>query len=46
MKVIHEFVAKDFILEIQKENQEFLYSNIWKSSLGWQDEIIAPTSYC
>lgn len=44
MKVIHEFVAKDFILEIQKENQELLYSNIWKSSLGWQDEIIAPTS--
>lgn len=43
MKTIHNFIDPDFIHAILKENSELMYENVWKSNLGWQNEIVAPT---
>ena len=42
MRIINSFIDTDFIDEIAEENKELLYSSCWKSSLGWQEEIISP----
>ena len=40
MKIIDDFLSSVFIDKIINENKELLYSNVWRSSLGWQKEII------
>ena len=43
MKIIHNFIGSAFIQQILKENEEKMYDNIWRSNLGWQEEIVAPS---
>ena len=40
MKIINNFLSNVFIDKIINENKELLYSDVWRSSLGWQKEII------
>lgn len=42
MQIINNFINTDFIDEILKENKNLIYDNIWRSNLGWQDEIVSP----
>ncbi len=42
MNVINNFISIDFIDEVLKENKELIYENVWRSNLGWQDEIVSP----
>lgn len=42
MQIINNFINSDFIDEILKENKDLIYDNIWRSNLGWQDEIVSP----
>lgn len=43
MKTITDFITPDFLEEIRQQNEALLYTNVWKTSLGWQQEIVAPT---
>ena len=43
MKVIDRFVHPDFIFAVLKENKELIYDNVWRSNIGWQDEIVSPS---
>lgn len=42
MQVVENFIDVDFINNVLKENKELIYSNIWRTNLGWQDEIVSP----
>jgi Rps23 Pro-64 3,4-dihydroxylase Tpa1-like proline 4-hydroxylase len=42
MRVINNFTSPDFIAEILKENQDLMYENVWRSNLGWQNDIVSP----
>jgi len=42
MHVIDHFTSPKFIDEILKENGDLMYENIWRSNLGWQNDIISP----
>lgn len=42
MRIFENFIRPDFINEILHENQEQIYDNIWRSNLGWQDDIVSP----
>jgi Rps23 Pro-64 3,4-dihydroxylase Tpa1-like proline 4-hydroxylase len=42
MRVINQFISPEFIDKILKENNELIYENIWRSNLGWQDDIVSP----
>jgi Rps23 Pro-64 3,4-dihydroxylase Tpa1-like proline 4-hydroxylase len=44
MRTINDFLSAEFIENIKKENQNLMYSSVWKTSLGWQKEIISPIS--
>jgi Rps23 Pro-64 3,4-dihydroxylase Tpa1-like proline 4-hydroxylase len=41
MFIINNFVSDVFIEKIINENKELLYADVWRSSLGWQEEIIS-----
>lgn len=43
MKVIDRFIHPDFIFAVLKENKELIYDNVWRSNIGWQDEIVSPS---
>ena len=42
MLIINNFISPEFIDEILKENKDLIYDNIWRSNLGWQDDIVSP----
>ena len=42
MHVINNFISPNFINEILHENKELIDDNIWRSNLGWQDDIVSP----
>ena len=42
MHVINNFINPNFIDEILHENKELIDDNIWRSNLGWQDDIVSP----
>ncbi len=43
MKIISNFIGTEFIQQILKENADLMYDNIWRSNLGWQEEIVSPS---
>ena len=43
MKIINNFTESVFIKNVLEENNGLLYKNVWRSNLGWQNEIISPS---
>ena len=43
MKIINNFTESVFIKNVLEENNSLLYENVWRSNLGWQNEIISPS---
>jgi Rps23 Pro-64 3,4-dihydroxylase Tpa1-like proline 4-hydroxylase len=43
MKIIENFIGPSFIQQVLKENEDMMYDNVWRSNLGWQEEIVAPS---
>ena len=43
MKIIENFIGPSFIQQVLKENEDMMYDNVWRSNLGWQQEIVAPS---
>ncbi len=42
MRTIDNFIHVDFIDKVLNDNKELIYENVWRSNLGWQDEIVSP----
>jgi hypothetical protein len=43
MKIVKDFIDSGFIQQVLTENDNLIYENVWRSSLGWQKEIVAPS---
>jgi Rps23 Pro-64 3,4-dihydroxylase Tpa1-like proline 4-hydroxylase len=41
MKTILNFIDETFIQKVIEDNNRMMYSNVWRSNLGWQEEIIS-----
>jgi hypothetical protein len=42
MRIITNFINSEFIDQVLQENKDLIYENVWRSNLGWQEEIVSP----